>query len=141
MLVSKVSNFIYGKAKEALLNGQFNVSSDTLKVLLVTQSYVPNQNVDQFVSNISNSYIKVRTGALSGVTSTLGVLDASNLTYPNYDGASFHALVIYKDTGSDNTSRLLAYIDSATGIPFLGINETTDITINWSNGSSKIISL
>ena len=141
MLVSKVPNFIYGKAKEALLNGQFNVSSDTLKVLLVTQSYVPNQNVDQFVSNISNSHIKVRTGALSGVTSTLGVLDASNLTYSNYDGTSFHALVIYKDTGSDNTSRLLAYIDSANGIPFLGINETTDITINWSNGSSKIISL
>jgi S1-C subfamily serine protease len=136
-----MANFIYGKAKESLLNGQFNISSDSLKVLLVTQSYVPNQNTDQFVSNISGSYIKQRTSSLTNVTNTLGVIDADNILVSNYDGSAFKALVIYKDSGTDATSRLLAYIDTATGIPFLGINATTDITINWSNGSNKIISL
>lgn len=136
-----MANFIYGKAKQSLLNGEFNISSDSLKVLLVTESYVPNQNIDQFVSNISGSYIKQRTSSLTNVTNTLGVIDADNVLVSNYDGSAFKALVIYKDSGTDATSRLLAYIDTATGIPFLGINATTDITINWSNGSNKIISL
>ena len=136
-----MANFIYGKAKESLLNGQFNISSDSLKVLLVTDSYVPNQNTDQFVSNISASYIKERTSSLTNVTNTLGTIDANDITVAQYSGLAFKALVIYKDSGTDSTSRLLAYIDTATGIPFLGINATTDITINWSNGSNKIISL
>jgi len=136
-----VANFIYGKAKQSLLNGEFNISSDSLKVLLVTDSYVPNENVDQFVSNISSSYIKQRTSSLANVTNTLGTIDANDITVVQYSGLAFKALVIYKDSGTDSTSRLLAYIDTATGIPFLGINAVTDITINWSNGSNKIISL
>ena len=136
-----MANFIYGKAKQSLLNGEFNISSDSLKVLLVTDSYVPNQNTDQFVSNISSSYIKQRTSSLTNVTNVLGVIDADNVLVTSYSGLPFKALVIYKDSGADSTSRLLAYVDTATGIPFLGINAVTDITINWSNGSNKIISL
>jgi hypothetical protein len=136
-----VANFIYGKAKQSLLNGEFNISSDSLKVLLVTDSYVPNQNADQFVSNISSSYIKQRTSSLTNVTNILGVIDADDVLVASYSGLPFKALVIYKDSGTDSTSRLLAYIDTATGIPFLGINAVTDITINWSNSSNKIISL
>jgi hypothetical protein len=136
-----VANFIYGKAKQSLLNGEFNISSDSLKVLLVTDSYVPSQNTDQFVSNISGSYIKQRTSSLTNVTNILGVIDADDVTVAEYSGLAFKALVIYKDSGTDSTSRLLAYIDTATGIPFAGINSATNITINWSNGSNKIISL
>ena len=136
-----MANFIYGKAKQSLLNGEFNISSDSLKVLLVTDSYVPSQNTDQFVSNISGSYIKERTSSLTNVTNILGVIDADDVTVAEYSGLAFKALVIYKDSGTDSTSRLLAYIDTATGIPFLGINAVTNITINWSNGSNKIISL
>jgi hypothetical protein len=136
-----VANFIYGKAKQSLLNGEFNISSDSLKVLLVTDSYVPSQNTDQFVSNISGSYIKQRTSSLTNVTNILGVIDADDVTVAQYSGLAFKALVIYKDSGTDSTSRLLAYIDTATGIPFAGINSATNITINWSNGSNKIISL
>lgn len=136
-----MANFIYGKAKQSLLNGEFNISSDSLKVLLVTDSYVPSQNTDQFVSNISGSYIRQRTSSLTNVTNTLGVIDADDVSVVQYNGLAFKSLVIYKDSGTDSTSRLLAYIDTATGIPFLGINATTDITINWSNGSNKIISL
>ncbi len=136
-----MANFIYGKAKQSLLNGEFNISSDSLKVLLVTDSYVPSQNTDQFVSNISGSYIKERTSSLTNVTNILGVIDADDVTVAQYSGLAFKALVIYKDSGTDSTSRLLAYIDTATGIPFAGINSATNITINWSNGSNKIISL
>ena len=136
-----MANFIYGKAKQSLLNGEFNISSDSLKVLLVTESYVPNQNIDQFVSNISGSYIKQRTSSLTNVTNTLGVIDADNVLVSNYDGSAFKALVIYKDSGTDATSRLLAYIDTATGLPVSSSASPISITINWSNEQYKIFSL
>lgn len=136
-----MSNFIYGKAKQALLNGQFNLTTDALKVLLVDSSYIPNQNSDQFVSSISSEKIKFRSSQLINVTNILGVIDASDLIITGYSGLPFNALVLYKDTGNDSTSRLLAYIDTAIGVPFSGINATIDITIAWSNDSNKIISL
>ena len=136
-----MANFIYGKAKQSLLNGEFNISSDSLKVLLVTESYVPNQNIDQFVSNISGSYIKQRTSSLTNVTNTLGVIDADNVLVSNYDGSAFKALVIYKDSGTDSTSRLLAYIDTATGLPVSATASPISITISWSNDQYKIFSL
>jgi len=48
-----MANFVYKKAKEALLNGQINVLSDQLKVLLLKKpDYTPNQDIDQHVSDI-----------------------------------------------------------------------------------------
>lgn len=136
-----MANFIYGKAKQGLLNGDFNVASDTLKVLLVDSSYSPNQNTDEFVSSISSSKIKARSSALTNVTNVLGTLDADDININAYNGQAFKSLIIYKDTGNDSTSRLLAYIDSSIGIPFSGVNATTNITISWSNESNKIIAL
>ena len=136
-----MSNVIYGKAKQAILNGQINVSSQTLKVLLVDSSYSFSQNVHEFVSDISSSAIKARSTALANVQNLLGVLDADDLNIINYAGDAFEAVILYVDTGSDATSRLIAYIDTATGIPFEGINAQLNITIVWSNDSSKIISL
>jgi len=136
-----VANLIYGKAKQALLNGQINASSQSFKILLVDSTYSLSQNTHEFVSNISSSAIKARSTALTNVQNTLGVLDADDLTIVNYPGNAFVAVILYVDTGSDATSRLIAYIDTATGIPFAGINTVLNITIAWSNDSSKIISL
>ncbi len=136
-----MANRIYGKAKQAILNGEVDVSSQVLKVLLVNSSYSFSENNHEFVSDINSSYIKARSTQLSNVSNTLGVLDANDLTFIAYSGSAFNAAVLYVDTGSDSTSRLIAYIDTATGIPFEGINTEVNITIVWSNGSSKIISL
>ena len=75
-----MANFVYGKAKQALLNGQINVLSNSLKILIVDSSYVPSANSDQYVSNINPSYIKNRSAIIQNVTNTLGVLDAHNRT-------------------------------------------------------------
>jgi hypothetical protein len=136
-----MANLIYGKAKQSLLNGQINVSSQPLKVLLVDSSYTFSQNTHQFVSDIPSSSIKARSIALVNIQNVLGVLDADDLTITDYSGAAFKAVVLYAEGASDAASRLIAYIDTATGVPFAGINTTLNITIVWSNDSTKIISL
>ena len=136
-----MANLIYGKAKQSLLNGQINVSSQVLKILFVDSTYTFSQNTHQFVSDISSSAIKARSAALANVQNILGVLDADDLTIASYPGNAFKSVILYVDTGSDSTSRLIAHIDTATGIPFAGINTALNITIAWSNDSNKIISL
>ena len=57
-----MANFVYKKAKESLLNGEFNLSSNNLKVLLIDKSlYTPNENSDQYISDIPAGAIKKRS--------------------------------------------------------------------------------
>jgi hypothetical protein len=136
-----MSNFVYGKAKEAMLNGQINVISNSLKVLLVSSSYVPSINSDQYVSNINVNHIINRSGVIQNVTNTLGVLDASDIVISEHDGSAFNAVVLYQNGTSDSDSRLISYIDTSAGLPFAGVNFSLPVTIIWNNSFSKIISL
>lgn len=136
-----MSNFVYKKAKEAMLKGDIDLQTNNLKVLLVNSSYVPNQNSDNFVSDINSNYIKARSSSISNVTVSLGVLDADDIVISNYSGAAFNAVVLYQDSGSDSSSILITYIDTSDGLPFSGVNTNTNITIAWSNTVNKILSL
>ena len=51
-------------------------------------------------------------------------------------GDPSEALVIYKDTGTESTSPLIMYIDTATGLPVTP--NGGDITVTWDNGTNKI---
>lgn len=53
----------------------------------------------------------------------------------------FNAIVLYKVTANDSTSRLLFYIDTSEGLPFPGSSEVVAVVLNWSNEVSKILSL
>lgn len=136
-----MANFVYSKAKEAFLNGEIDVLADVLKVLIVDSSYIPNQGSNEFVSNIAASAIKYRTTALQNVSNVDGTLDADNIPIISYPGNPFNAVVIYKDTGSDATSRLVAYIDTSPGLPFTGSATDIPVTIVWDDGPQKIISI
>jgi hypothetical protein len=54
-------------------------------------------------------------------------------------GASVEAIAIYQDTGNEATSRLIAYIDTATGLPVTP--NGGDINLNWDTGVNKIFKL
>ena len=92
-----MANLIYGKAKQALLNGQINASSQSFKILLVDSTYSLSQNTHEFVSDISSSAIKARSAALVNVQNILGVLDADDLTIASYPGNAFKSVILYVD--------------------------------------------
>jgi len=137
-----MANFIYKKAKEALLNGDIAVDTNDLKILFInTATYTANQNTDEFVSNISSSAIKQRSSVLTNKTTTNGILDADDVSTSAYSGSSFDAIVLYQVGSSDSNSRLIFYIDTSDGLPFEGSNSPLAVTINWSNDSNKILSI
>lgn len=133
-----MANALYPKAKEAFLLGLIDVSSDTITIALVdTGEYTFNAN-HQFRSDISNAAV-ISTATLTEKTSTDGVFDANDATFNSVTGANCEALIIYQNTANDATSRLIAFIDSATGLPILP--NGGDITVAFSSGSNKIFSL
>ena len=137
-----MANFVYKKAKESLLNGEFNLSSNSLKVLLIDKSlYTPNENLDRYISDIPADAIKKRSNNMTNVVNSLGVLDADNVSMGDYNGQYFDAIVLYQSGSSDSDSKLIFFIDTSSGLPFTGSNSNTPVTIIWSDSNNKILSI
>ena len=135
-----MANVLFPLYKQALLgNGGISLSADTIKVVLVdTASYTYSAS-HQYLSDVPSGMRVATSSALSTKTVTGGVFDADDVTLSSVTGAQSEALVLYKDTGNEATSPLIAYIDTATGLPVTP--NGGNITISWSNGSSKIFAL
>lgn len=137
-----LANFIYKKAKEAILNGQINVSANQYKLILLKNSlYTANQNSDEFVSDIPSNAIATRSSNISNVTNTLGVLNGDDVIIDNYNGGTFESIAFYQVGSSDSNSRLIFYIDTSEGLPYVVTASNTTVTILWSNEINKILAI
>lgn len=114
-----MANALYDKAREGFLSGLINFSSDNIKVVLVdTGLYTANLATDQYLSDIPSGARIATSSNLTSKTVTNGVADAADVTFTAVTGASIEAAVVYKDTGTATSSRLICYIDSgSSGIP------------------------
>jgi hypothetical protein len=135
-----MSNQLYPKAKEDFLAGNLNLSSNTITLALVDTDIYTFSVSHEDRADIPNSAV-VAEATLASKTITSGVFDASDATFTTVSGANCEALVLYHtDTQGGNTSsRLIAYIDTATGLPILP--NGGDITVRFSSGASKIFAL
>lgn len=137
-----MANALYVKAKQALLEGDLDLTGQTLKVLFINKSlYTPNFLTDQYVSEIPSSAIVFRTSNVTGVTAQNGIFDATDILEDSYNGTAFDAIVLYQVGNSDANSRLIFFIDQSEGLPFTGTGEPLLLTVQWNNNSGKILSL
>jgi hypothetical protein len=139
-----MANALYGKGRGSILDGTINGTS-AICAMLVKTGYSVSIDVDQYLSTISGSYDNGRfTGAanagLANKTYTLGVLDADDITITATAATSTIAIVLYVYNAADASARLVAYIDTATGLPFTPAAGQT-VNISWDNGSNKIFKL
>lgn len=136
-----MANFIYGKAKQAMLSGDIDLGSTNLKVAFIkTTLYTPSQNIHEFLSDIPTAAKVYKSSALQNVSNTLGVLDADDISI-TYNGSAFEAIVLYQYGTSDSDSRLIAFVDTSEGLPFPGTLDASSLLLLWNNTSTKIISL
>ena len=133
-----MANQLYPKAKEAFLNADIDMAVDTITIALIDTGEYTFDSTHQYRSDISNSAV-ISSATLSNKTTTNGVFDADDATFTSVTGANAEALILFQDTGVQSTSRLIAYIDSATGLPILP--NGGDITVAFSSGSNRIFSL
>lgn len=135
-----MANTLYDAARKRFLEAQINWATDTIKVILVdTGAYTPQTATHEFLSDISSSARIAGPVTLTSKSTVGGAADGADVTFPGVTGASIEAIIIYSDTGSEPTSPLIAYIDTATGLPITP--NGGDIIVTWDNGTNKIFKL
>ena len=136
-----MANQIFDKGLEAFLSGDIDWLVDNIKVVLVDSADYPAFSIstNQFLSDIPVAARVATSANLTGKTATAGVADADDATFVNATGDMSEALVIYQDTGVAGTSRLIVYVDTATGLPVQP--NTGNIACIWSSGADRIFKL
>ena len=113
-----MANAIYPKFKQSQLDGDTDIdlNDGTVKAALIDTGTYTYSASDQFYSDLSG--VVGTPGTLVNKTITNGLFDADDLTLSAVSGATVEAVVIYIDTGTTSTSRLVAYLDTGiTGFP------------------------
>jgi len=134
-----MANGLYTAGKQGFLTGAINWVSDTITLVAVdSQEYTPNLTTNSTLADVPAGG-RIASANLANKTATAGVADADDVTLTGVTGDQFEYLVLYKNTGTENTSTLIALIDTATGLPVTPSGQ--DVVVVWSNGSSKIFQL
>ena len=132
-----MANTLYDKARQRFLEAQINWMTDTVKAILVdTGAYTPQTAIHEYLADIPLSARIAGPVTLTAKATTGGAADAADTTFTSVSGPSIEAIVIYADSGTEATSPLIAYIDTATGLPITP--NGGDIIVTWDNGANKI---
>jgi hypothetical protein len=135
-----MASALYDKGREGFLDGSIDWDTDDIRLILIDAAdYTVNLGSHDFLDDVPSGARVATSGALSGKTVTAGVADANDVTLSAVTGDPSEAIVFYKNTGTESTSRLIAYVDSATGLPVTP--NGGDIIIQFDNGANKLFKL
>lgn len=114
-----MANTLYDSARKDFLEGALNWLSDTVKLDLVQTAggYTVSVSGHTMWSDVGTGARVATPVALTSKATAGGAADAADSTFSAVSGSAIGCLIIYKDTGTDATSPLIAYIDTATGLP------------------------
>lgn len=125
-----MANFKFDNFLESVLKGEINWLGDNIRCVLVNKElYTANKSTHKNLSDIPDAAILYTSVNLSGKTATKGLAKADPATFVNATGPEASAVVLYKHTGTPSTSRLIAYFDSANGLPV--IPNGADVRVVW----------
>lgn len=132
-----VTAFMYGLFPKSTLNKEVDLDNDTIKVMLCTSTYTPNQDTHQYKSSVTNEVTGTgytATGATlastvvayTAGTNTLS-FDAADTVWATSTITARYAVVYDSTPGSDATRPLICYIDFGADVISTGGN----FTIVW----------
>lgn len=131
-----MASALYDKGREGFLDGSIDWDTDTIKCVLIDSADYTFSAAHDFLDDVPSGARVGTAQTLASKTVTSGVADAADVTFTAVTGDPVEAIVIWKDTGSEATSRLIAYIDGISVTPNGG-----NITVAWDAGASRIFKL
>ena len=135
-----MANALYDHGREGFLDGSIDWDTDDIRCILIdTDDYSVDLAAHDNLDDIPGAARVAVSGAFAGKTVAAGVANANDVTFSSVTGDPCEAIVIYKHTGTESTSRLIAYIDNATNLPVTP--NGGDITVQWSEVAEKIFKL
>jgi hypothetical protein len=135
-----MANALYEKGREGFLDGSIDWDTNNIKLTLIDEAddTVDLTNDDNWDDRVAAARVAT-SGNLASKTVTNGVADAADVTLTSVTGDQSESIDIYKDSGTESTSRLICNIDTATGLPVTPNGGNIDIVFD--SGSNKIFKL
>jgi hypothetical protein len=134
-----MANAMYNPAREAFLGGDLDWDANTIKMYLIDVADYVFSAAHDFADDVPTAAKVATSGALANKTKTSGVADADDVVLTAVAGDVSEAMVLWQDSGVQATSRVIVYLDTATGLPVTP--NGGDITIQWDSGANKIFTL
>ena len=127
---------VYPKYKKALMNGSSNVdlSGGNVKMILVDEGAYTYDAAHDFLDDVPSGARIAVSGNLSGKTfSDSADFDFDDPTFTTVSGTTIEAILLFIDTGTEATSRLVAYQNSSlTGAPITPDGSNIKLVVNAS---------
>lgn len=135
-----MANALYDKGREGFLDGSIDWDTDDIRIILIDEAddTIDLASDEDLADRAAGARVAI-SDALASKTVTAGVADATDKTFSSVTGDEAESIDIYQHTGTEATSRLIANIDTATGLPVTP--NGGDITVTWDSGSNKIFKL
>ena len=135
-----MSNIIFNSFKRDQMNGSINLVADTIKLMLVTAAYTPDQDAHTKRSNITNEV--VGTGYTAGGivlanktvaidnTGNTGVFDADDVTISTATITARGAVLYKSRGGASSADELITYLDFGSDITATAGNFVITFSVN-----------
>ncbi len=131
---------LYDKGRQGFLDGSIDWDTDDIRAILIdVADYTVNLATHDNLDDVAAASRVAVSSAISGKTVTDGVANCSAITWSSVSGDPCEAIIFYKHTGTESTSRLICYIDNATGLPVTP--NGGNITFTPDSGSNKLFKL
>lgn len=125
-----MANVIYNSFKRDIMNGALDLDTDTIKVMLVTSAYTPDQDAHTKRSDITNEVSGTGYSAGGSAlankavtadnTDNEGVFDADDLSWASATITARGAVLYKARGGAASADELLCYIDFGSDIASTG---------------------
>ena len=128
-----MANAIYPKFKEQALQGGANLASGNIKAVLVDLADYTYSAAHEFLSDVPVAARVATSGNLASKTFTNGTFDSADPSFTVVTGDVAEALILFIDTGTAGTSRLIAFYDTGVGgLPVTPNGGDINVTVNAS---------
>lgn len=134
-----MANALFAAYRTLVLSAPPNLSSATIRAMFVDHADdTPVPATDDFINDIASA---ARVPAIASCpalgTKTLGVIAAgvfssAAITFTGLTGDQSESFILFEDSGVESTSDLLAFWDSATGLPLTPNGGDVTVTPNAS---------
>lgn len=132
-----MADVVYNSFKSKIMDGSIDLDTDTIKVLLVTSTYTPDQDAHEDYADITNEVANgngyttggetlANAAVTTDDTDNEGVFDADDVTWAA-STITARGAVVYKDSGVAGTSWLICYLDFSSDQS----SSSGDFTIQW----------
>lgn len=135
-----MANALYDFGREGFLGGDIDWDANDIRLIAIDEADdTIDLAADDFLDDRAAPSRVATSGAFASKTKTAGVADAADVTLSTVSGDQFESIDIYKHTGTESTSNMIANIDTATGLPCTP--NGGNINIVWDSGANKIFKL